>query len=160
MKELLRASDIAEAQVICSFLKANGIAAQIPDEITATNLHHMTPALGGVRIFVPPAQYTEAQELLKSHRQLHAVEETGAPTEERNIQAVEALTSKALRLAVFGVFMFPLVLNFYSLYLCFAAISSAKDFTARARRNYLTALMFNIVGLSAWGYVAYKSLQT
>ena len=58
------------AEVIKSFLSSQGIVCQIPDEHMAGMVHHMTPALGNVRIQVESEQFEEAKKLLEQFERI------------------------------------------------------------------------------------------
>jgi hypothetical protein len=64
LKELTRTWDLAEADVIKSFLESQGIACLIKGEPIAALYRIMTDGLGEIRILVPSEQFETARELL------------------------------------------------------------------------------------------------
>ena len=55
----------ADAQLVCSRLKAAGIEAQVSDEIAAMSMEGYSLAAGGIRIRVPKAEAVMARELIE-----------------------------------------------------------------------------------------------
>jgi len=60
MKVIRRTHDISQAQVIVSYLQANGVDARLLDAETS----RLLPVVGGVRISVPEDQEARAESLL------------------------------------------------------------------------------------------------
>jgi hypothetical protein len=65
LKELCRTWDLAEADVIKSFLESQGIPCLIKGEAIASLYRIMTDGLGEIKIMVPAEQFETAQELLE-----------------------------------------------------------------------------------------------
>lgn len=62
--------DIHQAQLLRSFLEAEGIHAVIPDELTVQNTWHLAQAIGGLRVQVPVDQQLSAEKLVENFRQI------------------------------------------------------------------------------------------
>ncbi len=56
--------EIHQAQLLRSYLAAEGINATIPDELTVQNTWHLTQAIGGLRVQVPAEQAEAAEKLV------------------------------------------------------------------------------------------------
>lgn len=67
LKEVCRVWGPAEAEVIKSFLKGNGITCLLRGNVVQSVHPFSVDGLGEIRIFVPDKDYSSAKELLKSH---------------------------------------------------------------------------------------------
>lgn len=152
--ELERATNIAEAEVIRSFLQSNDIETLIPDEHTARNMHYLTPMLGFVRIQVQEYNLEKAQELLMKMRITLAEEhqpEPYASTEEG-----DGLALRASRAAIFGLIMLPLVLNLYSVAVMWSCLQKGMLLSAKGKRHFFVAFIFNTAAIFVWGLFIYN----
>lgn len=152
--ELERATNIAEAEVIRSFLQSQGIEVLIPDEHTARTMHYLTPMLGFVRIQVQEHNVAAAQDALKKMR--ITIAEEHQPEPYPTTEQADALALRASRTAIFGVMMVPLVLNLYSVFVMWECLSSKATFSAKGRRHFIVAFIFNFIGILGWGLFIYN----
>jgi hypothetical protein len=65
LKELIRIWDLAEADVIKSFLESQGIPCLIRGEAIASLYRIMTDGLGEIRILVPAEHFETAKKLIE-----------------------------------------------------------------------------------------------
>lgn len=152
--ELERATNIAEAEVIRSFLLSHGIEVLIPDEHTARNMHHLTPMLGFVRLQVREEDLAKAQESLKKMRITIAEEHNAEPyasTEDGDAWAI-----RASRTAIFGLMMVPLILNLYSVMVMLGCWRKGVTLSSKGRRHLFVAAIFNAMAIVGWGTFIYK----
>ena len=56
--------NFVEAENARAYLEAHGVAAEIPDRHSLIHQSHLIPVIGGVRLQVPEAELTAAEELL------------------------------------------------------------------------------------------------
>ena len=56
--------NFVEAENARAYLEAHGVAAEIPDRHSLIHQSHLIPVIGGVRLQVPEADFTKAEELL------------------------------------------------------------------------------------------------
>ncbi len=67
LKEVCRVWGSAEAEVIKSFLKSNGITCLLRGNVVQSVHPFSVDGLGEIRILVPAKDHSSAKELLKSH---------------------------------------------------------------------------------------------
>lgn len=152
--ELERATNIAEAEVIRSFLQSHDIETLIPDEHTARNMHYLTPMLGFVRIQVREADLAIAQELLLKMRITLADEHQPEPY--AHTEDGDGLALRASRSAIFGLLMLPLVLNLYSVFMMWQCLQKRVALSAKGKRHFVVAFIFNVIAIFAWGLFIYN----
>ncbi len=152
--ELERATNIAEAEVIRSFLLSYNIETLIPDEHTARNMHYLTPMLGFVRIQVQEENLSVAQELLKKMRITLAEEHQPEPY--GNTEEGDGLALRASRAAIFGLVMLPLILNLYSVFVMWSCLQKNIVLSAKGKRHLFVAFVFNTLAILAWGLFIYN----
>lgn len=147
--ELERATNIAEAEVIRSFLQSRSIEVLIPDEHSARTMHHLTPMLGFVRLQVRKENLAAAQDALKKMRITIAEEHNAEPY--ANTEEGDSWAIRASRTAIFGLFMVPLILNFYSMTVIFQCWRKRLPMSGKGRRHLFVAALFNAVAIVGWG---------
>ena len=152
--ELERATNIAEAEVIRSFLQSQNIEVMIPDEHTARTMHHLTPMLGFVRIQVRENDVAAAQEVLKKMRITIAEEHQAEPY--AHTEEGDALALRASRTAIFGLIMVPLILNLYSVTVIGECWKKELALSAKGKRHLFVAATFNAVAIVGWGSFIYN----
>ena len=152
--ELERATNIAEAEVIRSFLQSHDIETLIPDEHTARNMHYLTPMLGFVRIQVQESNLAIAQELLKKMRITLAEEHPHEPFAHTEIG--DGMALRASRSAIFGLLMLPLILNLYSIFMMWQCLQKNVALSPKGKRHFVVAFIFNTMAIFAWGSFIYN----
>ncbi|MEK6554786.1 MAG: DUF2007 domain-containing protein [Bdellovibrionota bacterium] len=161
--ELTRVNQLVEAYALRSFLEAHEIDVLIPNEHSMRNLHHMTPAMGGYTMLqVPTTQLELARELLleyNSNPTLTPTDLENLPEELRysNDEVTrDELSKRALRSAIFGTLIVPVVLNLYSIKLLTQIYADPKLLKHSKKSDLNLAIAFNILGLLAWSVVGYS----
>lgn len=152
--ELERATNIAEAEVIRSFLQSHDIEVFIPDEHTARTMHHLTPMLGFVRIQVRKDDLSAAQDELKKMRITIAEEHQAEPYS--HTEDGDAMAIRASRSAIFGLIMVPLVLNLYSIAVIWECWRKKATLSAKGKRHLFVAAVFNALAVVGWGSFIYN----
>ena len=152
--ELERATNIAEAEVIRSFLQSHGIDVIIPDEHSARTMHYLTPMMGFVRIQVRQDDMSRAQLELKKMRITIAEEHVAEPYS--STQQGDDLSLRASRTAIFGLMMVPLVLNIYSVFVMWECFQKKLTLSGKGKRHLIVAAIFNALSIVGWGSFIYN----
>jgi hypothetical protein len=129
------APDLAQAELVASYLRAAGLSPLIPDAMTAGVAWHLTNAMQGVRVQVPPEQLERAREALASFE-----DEASAATsddEAAEISPAERLAMRAFRIAVVGTLLiiFTPVIHPYAFSLSLDALKQRHQLSPMARRK-------------------------
>jgi hypothetical protein len=145
------APDLAAANILRGALEGETIECFIPDEQVAGAMWHLSGAIGGVRLQVRAADEARAREVLES---LGA--DSADPVDSDDVSSSDRAAARALRVAVIGFFLWPLV-HPYSLSL---ALRSARDvsLSKRGRRQARMALGISLASLAGFFIVLYLIL--
>lgn len=152
-----------EAGFSQQILREAGLTARLGSEAAATALSYVGTAVGGVRLLVRKSELAEAARVLSEHPALDEGEflergkeegwwgeEEEEPEDEPAEGAVPEQPSPELRrayhAAIFGLFVFPLMVQLYSLYLIFRHRLFLPDRGGNDWRFYV-AMIVNVAGL-------------
>ena len=152
---LTECADIGEAQVVKSFLEAQGFHPRVRDEYTRTVAPHMQNLLGKLVIDIPEFEFAEASQALENleiPKPLHLVqaEEEEANLREEQLRSTQSLAKKSLINAVLGCVFIPILCNIYSLVLAYRVVQTEKPLTKVSGQRILLALLFNGLGIYVW----------
>lgn len=148
---LMDCSDLAEIQVVRSYLTAEGFHPRIRDEQTRGVAPHFGHLLGKLVLEIPEPEYIRASLLLKG-RQSNSPETVHPPTQ----PDTEALAKKALWNSIIGCVLVPLIFNFYSLIISYRVIRQESPLGNVSRKRLLLALFFNSLSFYFWLTLAYS----
>jgi hypothetical protein len=145
------APDLAAANVLRGALEGEEIECFIPDEQVAGAMWHLSGAIGGVRLQIRAADEARAREVLDS---LGAA--PGDLAESDDVSSSDRAAAKALRVALIGFFLWPLV-HPYALSL---AVRSTRDasLSKRGRGQARVALGISLASLAGFFLVLYLLL--
>jgi|GEM_PF-1428338 len=157
---LTECADFSEAQVVRSFLIAQGFSPKVRDEQMRTVAPHLSNLLGKLTIDIPEHEFIEASQALeKMERNLHVVRDNEVVEEtedgfviiqEDTTAYTQSLSKKALANAILGCILVPIICSIFSIRLIYRVVTQEKPLTPKSRYNILWALMFNTIGLYFW----------
>ena len=158
---LTECADFSEAQVVKSYLVAQGFSPQVRDEQMRTVAPHLSNLLGKLTIDIPEYEFLEASQALeKMERNLHVVRDDEEQAEhgedgvviihEDTTAYTQSLSKKALANAIIGCILVPIICNVFSIRLIYRVVTQEKPLSAKSRYNILWALLFNTIGLYFW----------
>jgi hypothetical protein len=138
-----------EAELARAFLASHDIPCRIVDDFLVGVAMHMESAFGGVKLYVSTADAQEAARLLDEHfRSLKQVTRVETPAD---------CVSRALRTAIVGFFIFPVVMHVWSALQLADIQYSSLD--SRSRSRYWAALSINAVVFLTVSSVVYWGLN-
>ncbi|WP_347357883.1 hypothetical protein [Bdellovibrio sp.] len=148
---LMDCADFSEAQVIRSFLMAQGLHPRVKDEQTRGVAPHFGQLLGKLTLEIPEHEYMEASQLLESREQPRIQ----IVTVQQDVDT-EALAKKALWNAILGCVFVPLLCNFYSMALGYRVLRQERPLGRVSRNRLLLAILFNSIAFYGWLYFGPK----
>lgn len=148
---LMDCAGFSEAQVIRSFLMAQGLHPRVKDEQTRGVAPHFGQLLGKLTLEIPEHEYMEASQLLESREQPRIQ----IVTVQQDVDT-EALAKKALWNAILGCVFVPLLCNFYSMALGYRVLRQERPLGRVSRNRLLLAILFNSIAFYGWLYFGPK----
>ncbi|QQR88883.1 MAG: DUF2007 domain-containing protein [Myxococcales bacterium] len=133
---LAKLSDLEQAELLASFLRAHDVQSYLPDQYTTSNLWLFSTALGGCRVMVHTEDLDQAKALMQSYQagassQSESSLETTSAEETPTRSASDDDAQRAFRSAVFGLLILPVVAHLYALFLCGRIVRRAEPFSSR-----------------------------
>ena len=139
--------DLGEAQVLKSFLEAEGFHPRVRDLHTRTVASHLGTALGKLTLEVPDDEFIAASQTLEKR----VVPITEAPpAEESHLVWTQGLAKKAMWNAVLGMVIIPLLPNFYSMALGYRVLKTEKPISGTSLNRIFWAIVFNSITFVVW----------
>ncbi|MBN2575563.1 MAG: DUF2007 domain-containing protein [Deltaproteobacteria bacterium] len=168
---LTRLADLTVARIVCGRLQAEGIAAYLPDEHTASQLWRWHGAVGGIRVQVRRADLERAQAILAQpamELSAEAASDAAAPgaapagpegpVDDGTISAGDRMAFRALRVTLVSLLL-PGVVHPYSLWLAVSALGR-PDTTSWGRWRAWVALLVSVAGCACLAFLAYRFVRT
>lgn len=152
---LMDCKDFNEAQVVRSFLLAQGLHPRIRDEQTRAVAPHFENLLGRLTLEIPGYEFFEASRLLEEHEKPTVV--TVTETWETD---TKALAKKCLWNSILGLIIVPVICNFYSMSLGYRVLKAEKPLTSQSRRRLFWAVVFNSLSFIVWFTILPKFLRS
>ncbi|MEN0057520.1 MAG: DUF2007 domain-containing protein [Bdellovibrio sp.] len=148
---LTTCADISEAQVIKSFLEAQGFHPFLRDEKTQGVAPHLSQFLGKITLEIPENEFPAASQALEKAEQA-AKEESAVtpPPPAFNLQHTQQMAKKALWNALLGCILIPLFCNFYSMLLGYRVLKTEVPLSSVSKRRILWAILFNSLAFYIW----------
>jgi hypothetical protein len=164
--ELIRVNELVEAYALRAFLEAHEVDVLIPNEHSNRNTHPLSTTHGSmIALQVPMTQIELARELLREYN-LKLVthnpsDDDELPEELRQTDPTDVIVrdevgKRALRAAIFGALVVPLILNLYSIKLLQEIYSNPRLLKDSNKSDLQLAIIFNILGLVFWSGLAYS----
>jgi hypothetical protein len=144
-------SDGIPAHLAQGRLDEEGIFSYLADEQTVGLAWHLTNAIGGIKLQVADEDAEKARVILAEHGAEPSAEETKDPTtpndatgseDDLSFSAREQTADRALRGAIFSIFVFPLQL--YVFWLLLKVFVSEEQLRPRHRRHAMIAAVINL----------------
>ena len=151
-------SNPSEAGLAIQILAEAGIKAKADQEAASTWLWHLSVAIGGIHVLVLQPDLEEARRILaEDSSHLAEVQEEVASQqkseEEPEDSELAKLRNRALRASIFGIIIFPPLLNLYSVYLIFKHQLWAEE-NGGSEPTFIFTALFNTVSFM-FGYALY-----
>lgn len=137
--------DIGEAQVIKSFLEAQGLHPRITNEQTRTIASHLGQLIAKLTIEIPEYEYMAASQALENRQ-----DEGPQIIEESTLDFTQGLAKKALWNSILGCIFIPVICNFYSMMLGYRTLKMEKPLSSKSRNYLMWSLMFNSLAFYIW----------
>lgn len=141
----MHCSDFTEAQVIKSFLEAQGFHPRLRDEQTRSVAPHFEQLLGKLTLEIPEVERQEANTLLEAQQQQQLTNSQEAETID-----IDGLARKALWNAILGCTLVPVLCTLYSVYLILSTLRAQTPLGKPSRTRLLWAVAFNGLAIAAW----------
>lgn len=137
-------SEFSEAQVVKSFLMAQGFHPRVRDEQTRSVAPHFGQLLGKLTLEIPEAEYMAASQALENREQqsVRIVTEI--------VNDTEGLAKKALWNAILGCTLVPVICNLYSMILGYRVLKAEIPLGKVSRKRLLWAIVFNSLSFYGW----------
>ncbi|UYL07761.1 hypothetical protein B9G69_011960 [Bdellovibrio sp. SKB1291214] len=151
---LTEVADFPQAQVVKSFLVAQGFHPRLRDEQTRAVAPHLEQFLGKLIIDIPQDEFLEASAALESLQDSKGLKIAGE--EDVELAKDQALTEsqnmakKCLVNAVLGCLIIPVVCNLYSMILGFRVLGKEMPLSRLSRTRLVMAFFFNCAGFYIW----------
>jgi len=132
-----------EANLACAALKAEGIESYLEGEHFVETLWHYTTAVGGIKLQVAASSQETARRILEeieTQRRINRNEREHEP------ESLESQVNRALKQAVLGIFFFPVLMHFYSIYtLRTMSLREVLDGSSRIKKRFFAAYAINLM---------------
>lgn len=142
-------SDLATAQVLRTYLDAEGIEALIPDENMVAVAWHLGQAIGGVRVQVRSDQVEQAKEILEVVESQGAEEAPEEPDPDRasaGISSGDAVAYRAFKASVMGLVLFFLLPYAFALSLRAFVLG---ELSRKGRRDAVLGMGISAIAVTA-----------
>lgn len=142
-------ADIGEAQVVKSFLEAQGFHPRVRDEQTRSVAPHFGQLLGKLTLEIPEVEYMEASLAMEKQepRRVQAVSSVSAVSE---IEQTQKMAKLAMWNAILGCLLIPIICNFYSMRLGYRVLKTEVPLSRVSRNRLLWAILFNSIAFYVW----------
>ncbi|QLY24075.1 hypothetical protein [Bdellovibrio sp. KM01] len=151
---LTEVADFPQAQVVKSFLVAQGFHPRLRDEQTRAVAPHLEQFLGKLIIDIPEEEFLQAsqtlEELQDSHRLKIAGQEEEELAKDQALAESQAMAKQCLVNAVLGCVLIPVVCNLYSMLLGFRVLGKEMPLSRLSRTRLVMAFFFNCAGFYIW----------
>ncbi|WP_413557387.1 hypothetical protein [Bdellovibrio sp. HCB209] len=151
---LTEVRDFPEAQVVKSFLVAQGFHPRLRDEQTRAVAPHLEQFLGKLIIDIPQDEFIDASQALEGLEDSNALKSVGEKeieqAQEDRLKASQDMAKKCLINAVLGCVLIPVVCNLYSMLLGFRVLGLEMPLSRLTRTRLIMAFGFNCLGFYIW----------
>jgi hypothetical protein len=151
---LTEVTDFPQAQVVKSYLVAQGFHPRLRDEQTRSVAPHLEQFLGKLIIDIPEHEFLDASAALESLQDSNGLKVAGDEEEElaqnQALMQSQAMAKRCLINAVLGCTVVPLVCNLYSMILGFRVLGREMPLSRLSRTRLIMAFFFNCIGFYVW----------
>ncbi|WP_413584467.1 hypothetical protein [Bdellovibrio sp. HCB274] len=151
---LTEVANFSEAQVVKSFLVAQGFHPRLRDELTRSVAPHLETFLGKLIIEIPEGEFLAASSALEKledeQAEINAEQDETTQLKNQNLMESQELAKKCLINAVLGCVLVPLVCNLYSMLLGFRVLGKEMPLSRLTRTRLIMAFFFNCFGFYIW----------
>lgn len=149
---LTECDSFTQAQIVKSFLEAQGFHPKVRDEQMRTIAPHFENLLGKLIIEVPEIEFLAASQALEDFDKVQTANLKLVEPEEEDsyLLHTQGLAKKALTNSILGIIFLPMVCNLYSLVLSWRVIRTERPLTPTSGKRLLLAIIFNSLGFYIW----------
>lgn len=151
---LTEVADFPQAQVVKSYLVAQGFHPRLRDEQTRAVAPHLEQFLGKLIIDIPQDEFFEASSALESLQDSNGLKVAGDEEAElakdQALMESQAMAKRCVVNAVLGCTVIPLVCNLYSMLLGFRVLGREMPLSRLSRTRLIIAFFFNCAGFYIW----------
>ncbi|WP_413581840.1 hypothetical protein [Bdellovibrio sp. HCB288] len=151
---LTEVANFSEAQVVKSFLVAQGFHPRLRDEMTRSVAPHLETFLGKLIIEIPENEFLAAssslEQLEDSQAEKIAEQDETLLLKNQNLQESQDMAKRCLINAVLGCVLIPVVCNLYSMLLGFRVLGKEMPLSQLTRTRLVMAFVFNCFGFYIW----------
>ncbi len=148
--------NLAEAQIVVSYLEAHGFHPQIKDLNMRQMAPHFETFLGKIIIEIPEEEAIEASLCIENLERAKAAQidsymkDRSPDSQEALLEASQANARRAMLCGLFGVFLIPILLNFYSMMLIFRVMRTERPVSSKSWKYLLYGAAFNLLAFIFW----------
>lgn len=143
-------NDFAQAQVVKSYLVAQGFSPSVRDEQTRTIAPHFGQLLGKLTIEIPEDEFMAASAALERLEEKNRLTLAEEPQANAQLEETQGLAQKALLNSILGCSFIPLICTGISVYQGLKVLSMEKPLTKASQKRILWSLLFNTLAFYIW----------